>query len=207
MKHSYLSFFMIALVALTLVMPSCKNSVKFSATVTAGDDDSTQVDTLWNDSIQHEFFETLFGASRQDVIDNFTKHGFVLLDDMSDDDMLIFGHKGAETYPFGGMQWENLTVYLTNGKFSGISFYTPREDKDSAMKDYDAIVKVLSQKYQLTESQPDSTMYKVTRAYSHTPYIVGVGCYSYDSADGKKCYTSSLDYNDLELGNQPSAEL
>lgn len=69
---TYRLLLIIFLLATTIIVFSCKNNNN----VKVSDKDSTKVDTLWNEKVQNEFFDTPFGASKQEVIKNFAKHGF-----------------------------------------------------------------------------------------------------------------------------------
>ncbi len=201
MKNYNYALMVIAVMAMTIMIPSCDFKASFS-TGSEQNDSTSQSDTLWNDSVQSVFFDTPFGASAQEVVDNFAKYGFIVLDEFSDSDEIVFGHKGDEYYNFEDMKWVNLTVDLTSGKFSGISFYTPRSTKDSAEVDFKNIVATLSKKYKLTNVEPeDSSMYMIKRAYTKLPFVAGVGCYSYTDEDNKTFYTASLDYNALDVAN------
>ena len=210
MKKHNSALIAIALMVATVVMPSCNFKSSFS--VETGDsisinDSIASTDTLWNDSVQTVFFDTHFGATAQEVVENFSQHGLLLLEDLSDDDALVFGHK-SEYYAFGGMQWANLTVNLNNGKFYNISFYTPRDTKEEALADFNNVVANVGKKYRLTDFDPqDSTIYAFKRAYTKSQYIASVICYSYSDDDNKTCYTTSLDYTDTLLRSQPPAEL
>lgn len=50
-------------------------------------DSSKEKDNM-NESIQSTFFDTSFGATREEVISNFQKHGLTLVDGISDDNIL-----------------------------------------------------------------------------------------------------------------------
>lgn len=208
MKNHISALLVIAVMAATVALPSCNFSLK----VGSGDNDSigdsiASTDTLWNDSVQTVFFDTHFGATAQEVVDNFSQHGLMLLENLSDDDALVFGHN-SEYYTFGGMQWVNLTVNLNNGKFYNISFYNPRDTKEEAIADFKNVVANVEKKYKLMDFDPqDSTIYLFKRAYTKSHYIAGVVCYSYSDESNKTCYTTSLDYTDTDLQNQPPADL
>ena len=153
------------------------------------------------------FFGVHLGATAQEVVDNFSQHGLILLENLSDDDALVFGHN-SDYYTFGGMQWVNLTVNLNNGKFYNISFYNPRNTKKEAMDDFNYVVANVEKKYKLMDFDPqDSTIYLFKRAYTKSHYVAGVVCYSYKDDDNNTCYTTSLDYTDTDLQNQPPADL
>ena len=205
MKNHISALITIAVMVATVALPSCN----FSFSVGSGDNDSiadstATTDTLWNDSVQTVFFDTHFGATAQEVVDNFSQYGLILLENLSDDDALVFGHK-SDYYNFGGMQWVNLTVNMNNGKFYNISFYNPRDTKEEAMADFNNVVANVEK---LMDFDPkDSTIYLFKRAYTKSHYIAGVVCYSYKDDENNTCYTTSLDYTDTDLQNQPPADL
>ena len=60
----------LALIVSFVCLFSCKNGIIGKS--------STKVDTVLNAKIQDTFFDTKFGASREEVIKNFAKHGFIL---------------------------------------------------------------------------------------------------------------------------------
>jgi len=193
-----------SLLATTITVFSCKNnnSVKVS------DKDSTKVDTLWNEKVQNEFFDTPFGASKKEVIKNFAKHGFTYNKVLSSEQRLVFDHQGSRYYNFGGMSWELLNVYINDGKFSAISFYTPIKDKAEAISNYEGIADVLSKKYYLTSIEPnDSTVYGVQCALSKSNIIAQVSCYRYESIGKEIFYTAELSYADTNIENEISEEL
>lgn len=191
----------IALMSMTIVASCTGGSISMKTSIQATTDSSAThaTDTLWNDEVQSEFFDAKFGDPADSVIANFSNYGFILLDKQSDDNTLIFGHK-SEYYSFSDMRWVNLTVNLTDGKFSSISFYTPRQSKAEALKDFDQIIDNISKKYKLTNVEPDdTTMYKLKRAYTKSALVAGVGCYSYFDQDSVRFYTTSLDFTDTKL--------
>lgn len=210
MKNHISALFAIAVMVATLALPSCNFKSSFS--LKTGDSDSVAdstatTDTLWNESVQTVFFDTHFGATAQEVVDNFSQYGLILLENLSDDDALVFGHK-SDYYNFGGMQWVNLTVNMNNGKFYNISFYNPRDTKEEAIADFNNVVANVEKKYKLMDFDPkDSTIYLFKRAYTKSHYIAGVVCYSYKDDENNTCYTTSLDYTDTDLQNQPPADL
>ena len=203
MKASRILIFL-AIVSLMSCFMACKGSCQGSKS----DKDSTKIDTLWNDSVQHVFFDTPFGASRDEVIRNFAKHGFTLKRDISTDTRLSFDYDKSKYYTFGGMSWELLNVYLTNGKFSSIQFYTPKTDKADAISDYNSIVNTVSQKYNLTDIEPkDTIVYGNKVAFSKSDCEAWITCYRYESIGNEIFYTVELVYVDTELDNAVSDEL
>ena len=200
MKNHISALMVIAVMSATVVLPSCNFSLK----VGSGNNDSIADSIASTDTL---FFDTHFGATAQEVVDNFSQHGLILLENLSDDDALVFGHN-SEYYTFGGMQWVNLTVNLNNGKFYNISFYNPRDTKEEAIADFKNVVANVEKKYKLMDfDSQDSTIYLFKRAYTKSHYIAGVVCYSYSDESNKTCYTTSLDYTDTDLQNQPPADL
>lgn len=169
-----------------------------------------KIDTLWNETVQNVFFDTPFGASRDEVIKNFAKHGFTLNRSVSNDTWLAFDYNKSDYYSFGGMTWENLNVFLTNGKFSSIEFYNPKKDKAEALDAYNGIVKELSGKYKLTTIEPepgDTTVYGKKNAYSKSGCRAWVKCYRYESIGNEIFYTATLGYINDSIANEVSDEL
>ena len=167
-----------------------------------------KIDTLWNEKVQNVFFDTPFGASREGVIKNFAEHGFTLDKSISTDTRLAFNYNKSKYYSFGGMGWEQLNVYLTNGKFSSIEFYTPSKDKAEAIDTYNSIVNELSGKYKLTTIESkDTTIYGKKAAFSKSNYSAWVVCYRYESVGKEIFYTASLIYQHDRLINEVSDEL
>lgn len=192
------------LLSTAMTMFSCKNTIKGNVS----DKDSTKVDTLWNEKVQNEFFDTPFGASKQEVVKNFAKHGFTYNKVLSTEQRLVFDHQGSRYYNFGGMSWQLLNVFITDGKFSAISFYTPIKDKATAISNYESIADVLSKKYYLTSIEPDdSTVYGVQCALSKSNIIAQVSCYRYESVGKEIFYTAELSYADTNIEDEVSDEL
>lgn len=205
MKTSRLLLILL-LLATTMNLFSCKNSN--SGKVSYSYKDSFQVDTLWNEKVQNVFFDTPFGASKQEVIKNFAKHGFTYNRTFSGEERLVFDYRGAKYYNFGGMSWELLDVYFNNGKFTAISFYTPYKDKAEAISGYENIADVLSKKYYLTTTEPDdSTVYGIQCALSKSNIIAQVRCYRYESVGKEIFYSTELFYADENIEYEVSDEL
>lgn len=192
-------FFIIAIIALIIGGTACKGK----GNKNTSSEDSTKVDTLWNAKVQDTFFDTKFGASREEVIENFAKHGFSLYEDYSQDNFLVFNHTPKDIFEFGGMLWENLHVHLVNDKFYAIRFYTPTKDKATAISDFKRIAEVVSQKYKLTEIESeDTTIYYKKRMYSKSGITGVIVCYRYESADKEIFYTAELGYYDSNLDEE-----
>lgn len=202
MKASRILFIFV-LLSMTIGSSSCKWNVKNNSS----SEDSTKVDTLWNAKVQDTFFDTKFGASREEVIKNFAKHGFTLDKEVSREDFLAFDYS-KNVYNFGGMIWESLSVGIVNGKFQCIEFYTPTKDKATAFSNYNSIVDAISEKYQLTSVEPkDSTVYAKKCAFSKSPYEAGVGIYRYESISKEIYYAAILGYKDNSITEEVSDEL
>ena len=203
MKASGL-LFIIVLLSITIGSTSCKWKVKNNSS----NEDSTKVDTLWNAKVQDTFFDTKFGASKEEIIRNFAKHGFRLDKQYSEKDFLIFYHIPKNRFDFGGMIWEKLDVFLTNGKFQSIRFYTPTKDKATAISVFNEIVDVVSEKYKLTTIEPEDTIiYGKKRAYCKSGVIAWIDCYRYESLGKSIYYTTELGYGDTNITEEVSDEL
>lgn len=200
-----IAFSFIAVIIFTMLLPACKGTTNGKP-----EKDSTKTDTLWNAQVQNEFFDTQFGASKEEVINNFKKHGFTLEKRYSTDDGLVFNYTKSKYYTFGGMNWELLNVSISNGKFSGIDFYTPNKDKAAAMTSYKGLEEALSKKYKLTDVLPqDTTVYAKKRAYGKNGCISTVCCFRYEAVNKEIFYSAGLSYADTTLlaKNKVSDEL
>lgn len=194
----------LALMTSIVCLFSCKNGVGGKSS----DKDSTKVDTLWNEKVQDTFFGTKFGASKEEVIKNFAKHGFRLDIKYSNKDFLIFHHIPKKSFEFGGMTWENLDVYLANDKFHAIRFCTPTKDKATAISNYNIIANVLSQKYKLTNFEPKDTInYGLKVIFCKSGIYSWLHCYRYESLGKEIFYTAQLGYEDTNLVGKVSDEL
>ena len=106
------------------------------------------------------------------------------------------------------MTWERLDVSLANGKFQSLRFYTPTQDKATAISYFNSIVKVLSQKYKLTTIEPEDTItYGIRRVYSKTGIRAWVTCLRYESLNKSIYYTAELGYGDTNITEKVSDEL
>ncbi len=197
----------ILLILVTLCMVSCNSNKK--TTYVNGEKQETR-DTIFNDKIQGVFFDTPFGASKEEVIKNFKAHDLVFNDVTSSNALLHFYNRHGRFYTFGNMQWEMLDVYMSNGKFYGINFMNYSEDKAAAIENYDNILKAVSAKYNMMEREPqDTTTYKLSSGYtkSFPRRVVTVACYRYESISKKILQGISLTYDDEESESEVSDEL
>lgn len=197
-------FFIIAIIALIIGGTACKGI----GNKNTSSDDSTKVDTLWNAKVQDTFFDTKFGASREEVINNFAKHGFTLNKSISNDTWLVFDYNKSKYYTFGGIQWEILDVWLTDGKFSEIRFYAPQKDKAAVISRYEKIADELSKKYKLTNIEPEDTItYGIKKVFCKSGINSQIRCYRYESVGKEILYTAELRYGDTNIENKVSDEL
>lgn len=192
--------FPVIIVAMIVYLASCNGK--------ASSEQSTKIDTLWNDKVQNVFFDTPFGASKDELIKNFAKHGFIVKKKVSNDETLHFAYSKSEYYSFGGMPWELLRVSLTNGKFSYIVFYNANRDKAAAISDYNSLVDEVSKKYKLTNIEcEDSTVYGKVVAFCKSGNKAQVSCVRNESIGKDIFYYVSLSYCDTNLENEVSDEL
>ena len=161
-----------------------------------------------NDHIQDTFFDTKFGASKEELIANFKKHDLEELSFVNSDDLLHFISIQSKKFSFGGFSWENLTVAFTNGKFSAIQFYNAHKDKAQSISECNQIYDKINQKYNFLEDNlNDSTIFKQYVAIDHNQNsIVLTGC-RYESMGNEIYYTAILSYRNDSLFNAVSDEL
>ena len=176
--------------ALFLSLVSCGNNQSNSKT-----NNNAEVD---NDSIQGIFFETPFGATKEEIITNFSKHGLSLDTYNSTDEVLHFDSKGSRYFSFGGFGWAKCRVMLNNNKLHCIDFYTPQKDKASSLNAYEAIENAVENKYHMLEVTPsDTTVYAKKRGYSKKQKRgVNITCYRYESVGMMIFFTAELTYYD-----------
>lgn len=192
--------FPVIIVAMIVYLASCNGK--------ASSEQSTKIDTLWNDKVQNVFFDTPFGASKDEVIKNFAKHGFSVMKKISNDKTLHFAYNKSKYYSFGGMSWEMLNVSLTNGKFSYITFYNASRDKSDAISKYNSLVDEVSKKYKLTCVEcEDSTVYGKVVVFSKSGNKAEVSCDRSESVNKNIFFYVSLSYCDTNLENEVSDEL
>lgn len=165
-------------------------------------------DTIFNDNIQGVFFDAPFGASKQEVINKFKAHGFIVDQYTSSDAIVHFRPTNGNYFTFGNMPWEMLDVSFVNDKFYFIRFMNASDDKATAIQSYKEILSKLSAKYNMMEKEPsDTTTYKVSVGYSKQNRIVIVGCYRYETISRTIMQGVSLEYHDSNLSEEISDEL
>lgn len=181
---------------------SCNNSNK------SANNKSSDKDTIYNDNIQGVFFDTPFGASKEELVKNFKKHGFYLNTYISTDALLHFSPSQGSRFTFGNMGWDILDAGMYNGKFAYIRFMAASKDKATVVNEYDKILSKVSQKYHMMEEVPsDSTIYKISTGYSRSNRIVSVSCFRYESLSRQIFQGLQLIYRDENLENAVSDEL
>ena len=161
-----------------------------------------------NESIQTIFFDTSFGATKEEVISNFKKHGFELVDFLSNDNRLHFSPIKGIYFPFGNMSWESMTVFLSNNKFYAIVFSNAHKELSTAESDYNKILSALKAKYKMAEEElPDTLMCKKQKGVDSMGHEVSV-CYEKSESLIKIIfYYSELQYRDTNIKEEPSDEL
>ena len=177
---------------------------------------SEPVEDSMNEKSQDMFFGTKFGASREEVIRNFAKHGFDVNKSLSTENWVYFFpvdtttiyRKRKDYYSFGGHNWKLLSVSLNNDKFYLIRFANSFNDKASALNEYQGLLSTISKKYHVSEAEPiDTTVYKVHVGYDKQNRYVGVSCYRDESIGGELYYYVELLYRDDSIAYEPSDEL
>ncbi len=161
-----------------------------------------------NESIQTTFFDTSFGATKEEVISNFKKHGFELVDFLSNDNTLRFSPIRGIYFPFGNMSWEGMRVLLSNNKFYAIVFSNAHKELSTAEKDYNSILSALKAKYKMAEGESADTLtYKVQRGIDGKGHEVSVCYEKSESLTKEMFYYSGLQYRDTNIKEEPSDEL
>lgn len=148
----------------------------------------------YNDTIQDTFYGVKFGASREEVIKAFQKQGLYLDKSVSTNERLTFDPYGSY-FGFGGMDWQFVNVYLSNGKFCVIAFsYTP-ENKETALEDYEGVLEQVSSKYKVAELPiEDENVYKKSGGRTKDGRYITVYCDKTESVDGEMRYYVTLEY-------------
>ena len=138
-------------------MTSCKSN---------NNNNSTALDTVWNESIQDEFFGVHFGATKKELLNNFAQYGIICDYNLSTNTSLSMVSNQGKYFSFGDINWNGVNVYFIKNKFNSIQFYCSFKDKQEAMHMYENLKSMLSQKYKFTEIPPsqDSTSYERTIA-------------------------------------------
>lgn len=151
----------------------------------------------FNDSTQRVFFNTPYGASKEELISNFDFAGFSVDTQKSTDDLLYFKYRDDKHFGFEGKGWENLEVYFVNDKFCEIIFFNIFDDEDKAMKDYDDLLKKISKTYKMTEMEPwNNETCRSHVAISHMDGGMSIHCDSCTTSDKKKQFSVNLHYAD-----------
>lgn len=188
-----------------IVLSSCSFSAHIGTD--SSDADSTKVDTTASVKIQDTFFDTKFGASVDEVINNFANHGFSIDSTLRSDNWMPFNYDKGDTYKFGGLDWEEMNVYTTNGIFSSITFYNPFDDKATAMEVFKQIESVVSGKYKLEQVEPDDSLtYVVKRALGSNGCTLVIGCEKYQTVNNDTLYTAYLSYHDSALEDDEDSD-
>lgn len=148
----------------------------------------------YNDTIQDTFYGVKFGASREEVIEAFQKQGLYLEKSISTNESLDFTPYG-KYFSFGGMSWEFVRVELSNGKFCGIEFSFSPGNKESALEDYEGVLKQVSSKYNVAERPiEDENLYKKSGGRTKDGRYIVVVCHKSESIDGRMRYYVTLTY-------------
>ena len=171
-------------------MTSCKSN---------NNNNSTALDTVWNESIQDEFFGVHFGATKKELLNKFAKHGIICNDNLSTNTSLSMVSNQGEYISFGDINWNGLNVYFNKNKFNSIQFYCSFKDKQEALHLYENLKSMLSQKYKFTEMPPsqDSTLYERTIALGKNQNRMGINCAHCESVGHEMWYYVFLDYQTL----------
>lgn len=182
-------------VGVTMFMDSCK---------------SEQTKEAFNDSIQGTFFGVPFGADKDELVNKFAEKNLILDIDMCTENFLAFNPIGGQSYTFGGMNWEFLDVFLFDGKFYGIRFFSSRKDKAEAIKEGQSLYNTISAKYNLAKEEPkDSTTYLFYRGKSKKESEREVAVYvsRYEAVNETIYYGIFLQYVDRKFKAAVSEEL
>ena len=171
-------------------MTACKSNNK---------NNQTALDTVWNESIQDEFFGVHFGATKKELLNNFAQHGIICNDNLSTNTSLSMVSNQGEYISFGDINWNGLNVYFNKNKFNSIQFYCSFKDKQEALHLYENLKSMLSQKYKFTEMPPskDSTVYERAIALGKNQNRMGINCAHCESVGHEMWYYVFLYYQTL----------
>ena len=187
---------------ISLLIVTITVSSLFSFNCTSKDSnkvDSTKEDTLWNEKVQNVFFDTPFGASKQEVCYNFEKLGVSISPLFSNDSCLVFHSLPDCVIKFAGLEFTQVdALFNKNNKLFAIGFIKTYEYREDALERYKYLEKVLSQKYKLSEYMPDdSTFIAMKRAYGKNACRASVSCCTYEALVGGEIrYSTRLWYTD-----------
>ena len=182
------------------LMMACNNN----QTVKGGEDKATQEkDIVYNEKIQNTFYGVTFGSSRDEVVTGFAKQGFYENHNSTNDRLSFEKKEGGRhgiamnAFSFGGMNWTQLHVYLSNNQFYAIEFTSAYKTKESAMESFDKVLSTVSAKYHMFESPiDDTTSYKIYIGKTNNNQWVEIHCYSYESVSHKRWIGVTLAYGD-----------
>lgn len=171
-------------------MTACKSN---------NNNNQTALDTVWNESIQDEFFGVHFGATKKELLNKFAKHGIICNDNLSTNTSLSMVSNQGEYISFGDINRNGLNVYFNKNKFNSIQFYCSFKDKQEALHLYENLKSMLSQKYKFTEMPPskDSTVYERAIALGKNQNRMGINCAHCESVGHEMWYYVFLDYQML----------
>ena len=171
-------------------MTSCKSN---------NNNNPTALDTVWNESIQDEFFGVHFGATKKELLNNFAQYGIICDYNLSTNTSLSMVSNQGKYFSFGDINWNGLNVYFNKNKFNSIQFYCSFKDKQTAMQMYENLKSMLSQKYKFTEMPPsqDSTLYERAVALGKNQNRMGLACTHRESVGNEMWYYVFLEYQTL----------
>lgn len=193
----------VLLIVSCICICSCKKSNN-----SANSSNTVKQDTVYNENIQSVFFDTPFGASKEEVIKKFKLHDFIPDTQTSSDALIHFHPIQSQNYSFGNMTWDMLDVGFVNGKFNYIRFMNASKDKVSAIQNYENVLSSVSAKYEMMEQVPeDTTFYKMSIAYSKVNRYVSVYCLRYETISKEIMIGTVLEYLDRSFNNEVSDEL
>ena len=192
----------------SMILNACNSTSNSNQTSTETKDAELKThEKVYNDKIQNVFFDVPLGASKEEVVEGFAKHGFYE-NSYSTDSRLSFEKKTSkhalpsEFFSFGGMNWKFLNVYLSNNHFQSIEFTNPFKSKKSALEHYEDVLSPVSLKYNLYEKpSSDTSLYKRYCGETKDKQWIIVTCYSYESVTYDRWYGVSLVYGDDKYTN------
>ena len=161
-----------------------------------------------NEFVQDTFYDTRFGATREEVVQNFTAHGFSYDKAVSNEGILLFYPTDKLYFTFGNRNWQIINVQFYNNKFSAILFYDPQKEKFSAETKYKNILSEVKSKYKMTESAiSDTTTYARNVGLGKNKCNITVEYKMYETVGHEKMYSAYLIYTNDSISSEPSNEL
>lgn len=94
---------------------------------------------------QETFFGVKFGASKQEVINAFKKHGLVIAEEY--EGSLLFLAEQKEYIKYLNYDWNEVRVTFSNSEFNTISFFQYFKSEELASKNHDLILSKLTPLY------------------------------------------------------------